>query len=936
MLADGSAGGVVVTGAAGVGKTRLAVEASRLAESAGHAVVWVRATRSAAAIPLGALAALLPEPAAGSDAEAGVLGRARRALVERAGERRLVLCVDDGQWLDDVSAALVHQLAAAGDVFAVVTSRQGEPVPDALRALWKDELCALVELEPLTREDVERLLAAVLGAPVDGRSANALWELTRGNALFLRELVRYGLDRRVLAEDGGVWRWRGGMAVGTRLSELLGARLDALEASARRLLEVVALAAPLEVGLLEPRELATLDALEAQELVRRRTDGRRRLVDLAHPLHGEVMRARTTRTRSESVQRRLADAVRACGARRRGDLLRVAAWRLEVGAAEAPELFERAAAQALAALDWSLATRLARAALQAGGGRSARLALARARAGAGEAIEAEALLAALDRETAWGRERVAVAIARARNLYWGLDRARDAEDALTGAERAIADPALRDELAAARAWLACGQGLPRQALAAATAVLERGDAPDSTGLRAAADPALEHGAASDSTGLRAAADPALEHGAASDSTGLRAAADPALEHGAASDSTGLRAAADPALEGERAPDAPRVRAAVATAMALAMRGRSEEAIAVAERWQPAAERRCDALPLLDAQLLGARASALLVAGRLVEASGMAERMYERDVGARSHENTAVSAFVLGSAWLARGRVRTALRWFRESVALLRENDAIGFLVPALAGIVQAAAQAGDGEAAQQGAEAMARAPRGGNRLFGNDRDLSLAWSAAAGGELSRARTLALGAAEQADARGQDGFAVRALHDACRLGEPAAAAAGLAELARRVDGAFAAAGAEHAAARVAGDGARLLAVAERFAEIGAMLLAAEAADAAAAAHRRAGRATSARAAGRRAAVLLERCEGARPVTLLGGWTGPRDELTPREYEIAALAARGLTSREIADRLVVSVRTVDNTLLRVYRKLGISARGELAGLLTARFE
>jgi hypothetical protein len=67
-----------------------------------------------------------------------LLARARDALVERAGGRRLVLCVDDGQLLDHGSAVLVHQLVAAAEAFAVVTVRRGERVPDALQALWKD------------------------------------------------------------------------------------------------------------------------------------------------------------------------------------------------------------------------------------------------------------------------------------------------------------------------------------------------------------------------------------------------------------------------------------------------------------------------------------------------------------------------------------------------------------------------------------------------------------------------------------------------------------------------------------------------------------------------------------------------------------------------------------------------------------------------------
>jgi DNA-binding CsgD family transcriptional regulator len=150
----------------------------------------------------------------------------------------------------------------------------------------------------------------------------------------------------------------------------------------------------------------------------------------------------------------------------------------------------------------------------------------------------------------------------------------------------------------------------------------------------------------------------------------------------------------------------------------------------------------------------------------------------------------------------------------------------------------------------------------------------------------------------------------------------------------VEGAFPRAAAAHAAALVAGDGPALLAAAEAFAAMGALLVAAEAADAAANAFQEAGRQSSARAAALRASGWLAACEGAHPPTLRGR-TGPAGELTEREREIALLAASGLSSREIADRLVVSVRTVDNHLQRAYRKLGISRREDLADVLaTAR--
>jgi DNA-binding CsgD family transcriptional regulator len=55
------------------------------------------------------------------------------------------------------------------------------------------------------------------------------------------------------------------------------------------------------------------------------------------------------------------------------------------------------------------------------------------------------------------------------------------------------------------------------------------------------------------------------------------------------------------------------------------------------------------------------------------------------------------------------------------------------------------------------------------------------------------------------------------------------------------------------------------------------------------------------------------------------------LSPREREIALLAVEGLPSKEIAQRLVLSVRTVDNHLQSVYTKLGIPGRAALAEAL-----
>ena len=59
----------------------------------------------------------------------------------------------------------------------------------------------------------------------------------------------------------------------------------------------------------------------------------------------------------------------------------------------------------------------------------------------------------------------------------------------------------------------------------------------------------------------------------------------------------------------------------------------------------------------------------------------------------------------------------------------------------------------------------------------------------------------------------------------------------------------------------------------------------------------------------------------------------DPLTARERLVARLAADGLTNKEIAGRLVVSVRTVANQLQAVYAKMDIHSRHDLARLFDA---
>jgi DNA-binding CsgD family transcriptional regulator len=86
----------------------------------------------------------------------------------------------------------------------------------------------------------------------------------------------------------------------------------------------------------------------------------------------------------------------------------------------------------------------------------------------------------------------------------------------------------------------------------------------------------------------------------------------------------------------------------------------------------------------------------------------------------------------------------------------------------------------------------------------------------------------------------------------------------------------------------------------------------------------------------ALVLVERAHaellatGARPRRLVRSGV---DSLTPSERRVARMATEGQTNREIAQALFVTPKTVETHLSHVYRKLGIQARSQLAGAMTA---
>ncbi|MEZ0073243.1 LuxR C-terminal-related transcriptional regulator [Planotetraspora sp. GP83] len=279
--------GIVVCGAAGTGRTRLAAEAV-----AGLSHVWVTGTRGGASLRFGAFAHLLPGSAADS------LSRAVETL-----RWVRVLVVDDAHLLDEASAALVQHLAVHRRAGLLVTVSADETAasscPDAVTGLWRRHVLPRLTIGPLSEERVAEVLTSVLGDHVEALTVRRLHRLSGGNLLLLRELVAATREAGALERAHGVWRWRGEVPMTGRLRELVAAAIGELGEAEREALELVAFGEPLAAAA-APVPVAALERLEARGLIVTDDD---LLVRLAHPLFGPAVRAGVGRLRAQRLSR---------------------------------------------------------------------------------------------------------------------------------------------------------------------------------------------------------------------------------------------------------------------------------------------------------------------------------------------------------------------------------------------------------------------------------------------------------------------------------------------------------------------------------------------------------------------------------------------------------------------------------------------------------
>ncbi|MFB7509235.1 LuxR family transcriptional regulator AbsR2 [Streptomyces broussonetiae] len=273
--------GIVVTGPAGHGKTRLIAEAVRGTDHA-----RVTGTPEARDLPFAAFAHLLPD---------GV--SPQRAVQILSGVRLLV--VDDAHLLDEASAALVHQLAVHGRTRLVVAAVDGVPAPGAVSRLWTGELLPRLALAPLPFEDVAQLLTAT---GLETLTVRRLYAVCRGDLRLLRDLVTtLCVDGRLTPVAGtGERAWRGALPLTPAVRGRLAPVLERSAVAERETLERLAFAEPLPLPL-DDLDLDVLERLETDGLIH--VDDQGGAVALADPLHGPALRAGAGRLRARRLTR---------------------------------------------------------------------------------------------------------------------------------------------------------------------------------------------------------------------------------------------------------------------------------------------------------------------------------------------------------------------------------------------------------------------------------------------------------------------------------------------------------------------------------------------------------------------------------------------------------------------------------------------------------
>ncbi len=374
-----------------------------------------------------------------------------------------------------------------------------------------------------------------------------------------------------------------------------------------------------------------------------------------------------------------------------------------------------------------------------------------------------------------------------------------------------------------------------------------------------------------------------------------------------------------------------VKAAYPAALALISNGRIDAGMALASRALPVHQEvwADDVFQTEPGVHQLTALFGLISSGRLEEADVIGQFGLDLTRDANPRYAFAHVCHLVGLNEMSRGRVASAGRHYRDAVGVLVDARQFALAHVCLAGSALSWALLGR---AAEAIEAMLQADRLGDRTHQMGRARvadARGWVAHVAGEPDLARRTFDTEADLAVAAGDHVGAATLLTSLARCGGAVAALDRLVTIAEGGDGALVQAQVLFTRALATDDPESGDEAAEQFAAMNADLLAAEAASTAARGHARRGDPRRAARSEARSNELMAGCEGAKPPLV---WNlGLATPLTAREREVTVLVAEGHASKEVARRLALSPRTVDNYLQKAYQKLGISNRAALVQLI-----
>ncbi len=844
-VAASDVAGVVVHGAAGVGKSRLVREVLSAAESLGCECRWVAGTSSARATPLGALAAWAPS---GVTDTVQLLRGLIESLTAAPSGATVLVCIDDVHLLDDLSIFVVHQIVLRGAAKVILTVRDDEPLSAAVQEICTVGQFDRLDLQPLSLDEVITLLSGALGGPVDSAAAHRLWTLTRGNALYLRNIVEQEVADGRIVHQHGYWRWLGDPVMAPGLVELIESRIGALPAPVSDVIDALAVGEPIELAALRRiADPAAVEEADIRSLITLETVAGAVQVRVAHPLYGEVRRRRAASTRLRRLRGLVAAELAAADDCDDIEVVvRRAALSLDSDLAPDTDLLVRAAHGAVWLADLPLADRLAEAAIRAGAGPEPNFVRAHALSWLGCGEEADAVLTGIDAGQLGDSDRARLAFLRASNLLWALGDPSRAKH--------VIDEAARTTSPRARGYI---------------------------------DTFL-------------------------------------TVYWFATDQPEAAAQASKKLALDELPPVVGAEIAWALTVIAADAGRSAEAVAVADAGYGVATRSFDA-PHMRFNIADAHVSALVLSGRVREALELAGRV-RRQAADLPGAAQLLGAAVAGQAALGVGDLGSGCALLEQAADGLFTSHAIGWGFRYRVPLTTALAMRGSTAQAAASLAALDKLRRP-FRALDYERSLARAWVAANQGAVSEAIGVLLSAAERASAKGQFALEVVCLQTATQFGDRTCAQR-LRSLEAIVEGPRVAVAARFSAALGDSDAAELAAVSEEFERMGDLVAAIDAAAHAALAYRGHGLRGPALGCATRADALAEQCGGVQTPAL--DQAREPVPLTDREREIVMLIGEGLTNRAVAERLTLSVRTVESHIYRAMSKTGTLSRDELAAL------